>query len=173
MIRHHLGKFTALYGDMNERLDEYVDLYPIHPAYLEIFEKLFVVEKREILKTLSRDVKKLIGEEVPADSPGLLSYDQYWEPLSTDTSLRTNQDIREVIDKGQILEGILNRSFNRKQYLPSAIRIVHALCVHRLTTGDVVPGGLTPEEIRDDLCLSPYTGAGFGVPAHHNRVDTS
>lgn len=154
MIRHHLGKFTALYGDMNERLDEYVALYPIHPAYLEIFEKLFVVEKREILKTLSRDVKKLIEEEVPTDSPGLLSYDHYWEPLSTDTSLRTNQDIREVIEKGQILEGILNRSFQRKQYLPSAIRIVHALCVHRLTTGDVSsPIGLTPEEIRDDLCI--------------------
>ncbi len=153
-IRHHLEKFTALYGDMNERLDEYVDLYPIHPAYLEIFEKLFVVEKREILKTLSRDVKKLIGQEVPADSPGLLSYDQYWEYLSTDTSLRTNRDIREVVEKGQILEGILNRSFQKKQYLPSALRIVRALCVHRLTTGDVSsPIGLTPEDIRDDLCI--------------------
>jgi hypothetical protein len=35
-----------------------------------------------------------------------------------------------------------------------ALRIVHALSVHRLTTNDIhVPLGATPEELRDDLCL--------------------
>jgi hypothetical protein len=37
---------------------------------------------------------------------------------------------------------------------PAALRIVHALSVHRLTTSDIyAPIGATAEELRDDLCL--------------------
>mgnify|MGYP000856950778 CR=1 FL=1 len=153
-IRAHLERFTPLYGDMNERLDEYVALFPVHPRYLEIFERLYMVEKREVLKSVSRDVKRLIDVEVPADRPGLLSFDGYWDTLSEDMSVRTDQDIRAILEKGHILQSILERSFEKKQYLDAAVRIIHALCVHRLTTGDVSsPIGLKPEDLRDDLCL--------------------
>ena len=54
-IRKHLEKFTALYMAMAEHLDEYIDLYPIHPSYLEIFERVTVVEKRDLLKALPPD----------------------------------------------------------------------------------------------------------------------
>ncbi len=153
-IRAHLERFTPLYGDMNERLDEYVALFPVHPRYLEIFERLYMVEKREVLKSVSRDVKRLIDVEVPADRPGLLSFDGYWDTLSEDMSVRTDQDIRAILEKGHILQSILERSFEKKQYLDAAVRIIHALSVHRLTTGDVSsPIGLKPEDLRDDLCL--------------------
>ncbi|MEG3055476.1 MAG: DUF6079 family protein [Methanoculleus sp.] len=113
-----------------------------------------MVEKREVLKTVSRDVKRLIDIEVPADRPGILSYDGYWDTLSEDMSVRTNQDIRDILEKGHILQNILERSFEKKQYLDAAVRIIHALCVHRLTTGDLSsPIGLKPESLRDDLCL--------------------
>lgn len=155
-IRAHLEQFTPLYGDMNERLDEYVALFPVHPRYLETFERLYMVEKREVLKTISRDVKRLIDVDVdvPAGRPGILSYDGYWNTLSEDMSIRTSQDIRIILEKGHILQSILERSFERKQYLDASIRIIHALAVHRLTTGDLSsPIGLKPEELRDDLCL--------------------
>lgn len=32
-IRVHLERFAPLYGDMNERLEEYVALFPVHPRY--------------------------------------------------------------------------------------------------------------------------------------------
>ena len=35
-----------------------------------------------------------------------------------------------------------------------AIRLIHALSLHRLTTGDIhSPIGASPEELRDRLCL--------------------
>jgi len=165
IIRAHLERFAPLYGDMNERLDEYVALFPVHPRYLETFQEMYMVEKREVLKTVSRDVKKLIDVDVPGDRPGILSYDGYWYFLSEDRSVRTYQDIRDILEKGQILQNILERSFERKQYLDAAVRIIHALCVHRLTTGDVSsPIGLKPESLRDDLCLYldlPEPDSGF------------
>src|SRR5690606_20019931 len=42
----------------------------------------------------------------------------------------------------------------RPAYKPMALRIIHALSVHRLTTGDIyAPLGATAEELRDSLCL--------------------
>ena len=53
-----------------------------------------------------------------------------------------------------MLDARVQQAFTRPQYKPAAIRIVHALSVHRLTTADIyAPIGATAEELRDDLCL--------------------
>ena len=53
-----------------------------------------------------------------------------------------------------MLEGRIQQAFTRPQYKPVALRIIQALSVHRLTTGDIyTPLGATAEELRDDLCL--------------------
>ena len=46
---------------MNERMDEFVRLFPVHPDYIATFERVTAVEKREVLKTLSLAMKKLLG----------------------------------------------------------------------------------------------------------------
>jgi hypothetical protein len=153
-IRIHLRKFSALYGDMNERLEDYVNLYPVHPAYLDILERLTLVEKREVLKAISSDIESLIESKVPDNDPGLLSFDRYWNVLNSDASIVTNADVKNVLEKGKLLEGIIQRQFSKVQYRPVAVRIIQALAIHRLTTGDVnKPIGLTSENLRDDLCL--------------------
>ncbi len=40
-IREHLMQFAKLYGSMNERMDEFVRLFPVHPAYLDTFERVY------------------------------------------------------------------------------------------------------------------------------------
>ena len=153
-IREHLEQFCPLYGTMNERLDEFVRLFPVHPAYLETFERVTVAEKREVLKTLSVAIRKLVEKEVPADEPGVIAYDSYWDNLKGNPSFRSTPEIREVIDKSDVLLGRIEQAFTRPQYKPVALRIIHALSVHRLTTGDIFASlGATAEELRDDLCL--------------------
>jgi hypothetical protein len=153
-IREHLEKFSFLYKSMADRLEEYVSLYPIHPAYLETFEKVYLAENREVLKTLTQTMREIIDEDVPKEEPGLISYDTYWNFVQESPSKRTLEDIKEVIDKSNILEGIIEHSFTRPQYKPMSMRIIHALSVHRLTTGEVhAPIGITIENMKDDLCL--------------------
>ena len=154
LVREHLQGFAPLYGSMNERLDEFVRLFPVHPAYLETFERVFVAEKREVLKTLSSTIRRLLEQDVPTDQPGLVSYDSYWTYLKDNPSFRAIPEIREVVQKSEVLEGRIQQAFTRPQYRPAALRIVHALSVHRLTTGDIyAPIGATADELRDDLCL--------------------
>lgn len=154
LVREHLQGFTALYATMNERLEEFVRLYPVHPAYLDTFERVYAAEKREVLKTLSAAIRGLLDQELPADEPGLIAYDSYWKTLKDNPSFRSVPDIRDVIEKSDVLESRIQQAFTRPQYRPAALRIIHALSVHRLTTGDIfTPLGATAEELRDDLCL--------------------
>lgn len=153
-IREYLTRFAKFYGRMNERMDEFVRLFPVHPDYIDTFERVTAVEKREILKTLSLAMKKLLSQDVPEDRPGIIAYDGYWMTLRENPSFRAVPDIRAVIDCSQVLESRIQQAFTRPAYKPMALRLINALSVHRLTTGDIyAPLGATAEELRDNLCL--------------------
>lgn len=153
-IREYLAPFARCYGRMNERLEEFVRLFPVHPDYIDVFEQIRVAEKREVLKTLSMAMKKLLDQDLPDDRPGLIAYDSYWASLRENPSFRAVPDIKAVIDCSQVLEARIQQAFTRPAYKPMALRIIHALSVHRLTTGDIyAPIGVTAEELRDGLCL--------------------
>lgn len=153
-IREYLTPFAKFYGRMNERMDEFVRLFPVHPDYIDTFERVTAIEKREVLKTLSLAMKKLLHQDVPDDRPGVIAYDGYWTTLSENPSFRAEPDIKAVIDCSQVLESRIKQAFTRPAYKPMAIQLIHALSVHRLTTGDIYATlGATAEELRDGLCL--------------------
>ena len=153
-IRDYLMPFAKYYGGLNERMDEFVRLFPVHPDYIDTFERVTLVEKREVLKTLSMGMKGILGKDVPQDEPGLIAFDAYWNTLKQNASFRAIPDIRAVIDCSQVLESRIENAFPRMQYKPMALRMIHALSVHRLTTGDIyAPMGASAEELRDRLCL--------------------
>lgn len=155
LIREHLRKFTPYFNGLTEKMEEFVELFPVHPDYLAIFEKVYVAEKRVILKTLSYEMKQLMNNDVPVDSSGIISFDSYWTHIENDPSLKANPSIREVRSKSIILQDKIKSAFTTKKiYKPIALRIVKALSVHRLTTGDIYTKlGLTSEELRDQLFL--------------------
>lgn len=153
-IRNYLTPFAKFYGSMNERLEEFVNLFPVHPDYIDTFEQVSAVEKRQILKSLSISMNKLMDQSVPEEYPGLVAYDSYWKELSSDAGYRTIPDIREVINVSNVLHERISRSFTRPAYQDMALRIIDALSLHRLTVNDIhSPIGATAKELRDTLCL--------------------
>ena len=154
-IREYLTPFAKFYGDMNERMDEYVRLFPIHPDYLKTFEQILFSEKRGALTTIESAIKSLVDQEVPSDKPLLVSYDSFWQTIKKNAALRPDPNIKEVLRVADVLESRVQQSFARPASKPMALRIVHALAVHRLTMGgDIyVPIGPTANELRDTLCL--------------------
>ena len=135
-----------------------------------------MVEKREVLKTLSLAMDRMVDDQPPADRPGLVAYDAYWRTLRENPSFRAVPEIKAVIDCSQVLEARIVQAFTRPAYRPMALRIVHALSVHRLTHNDIhAPLGATPDELRDALCLyQPEIEDLGGEPADDllSHVDT-
>ena len=154
MIRDHLQKFCPYYQNMADRLEDYVDMFPIHPAYIDTFQHIITVEKREVLKTISETIAAIINNDVDPNRPGVISYDTYWKRIKENPSLRTDPAVHEVLQKSTVLEDIITRSFPKAAYKPLALQIIYALSVHRLTTGTLdAKLGLTAQNLKDDLCL--------------------
>ncbi|HEX9441857.1 MAG TPA: DUF6079 family protein, partial [Roseiflexaceae bacterium] len=152
-IRDHLSRFAPRFAGMAERMDRFVRLFPVHPDYLATFEQISAIEKREVLKVLTASLQRLLDLDVPADAPGLLSYDTYWTQILENPSWRAIPDVRQVIEKSQVLQHRVEASFDRPDLRPLAIQLIHALSVHRLTTSDIdAPIGVAPAELRDTVC---------------------
>jgi len=155
-IRAHLQRFTPAYEGMAENLESFVALFPVHPAYLKTFELVTLVEKRKVLTTLSEEMRLVLEQEVPSNSPGLICYDTYRLQLEGDPSNRAVPEIREVLDRAQVLRARVEKAMTTKEYIATALRMIDALAVHRLTTEDIyAPIGPSLTELRDDLTLLP------------------
>jgi hypothetical protein len=162
-IREHLSPFAKFYGRMNERMDEFVRLFPVHPDYIDTFERVTAVEKREVLKTLSLAMKKLLDQNVPDDRPGVIAYDGYWMSLKENASFRAMPEIKEVIDCSSKLEGLVDTNYPKGKNKDFAKRVICGLSLHRLTVGSIeTPVGMTAEALRDSLCLFDPTVADLG-----------
>ncbi len=153
-IRDYLTPFARCYDAMNERMEEYVRLFPVHPDYIGVFERVRFSEKRGALQTLSQAMSALMDRDVPADHPGLIAFDSYWLEIHSNPVHRSDPAIREVIDVNQTLEDRVRHGI-KPTYQAMAERIIRALSVRRLTTGGdtTVPVGLMASELRDGLCL--------------------
>ena len=153
-IRDYLTPFGKFYERLNEGMDEYVRLFPVHPQYIDTFERVAAAEKREALRTLSNTMKGMLDAHVPDDHPGLIAYDSYWGNLTGNPAFRAVPDIKAVMDCSETLEGRVQQAFTRPAYKPMALRLIHALSVHRLTQSDIHAAlGATAKELRDGLCL--------------------
>jgi hypothetical protein len=154
LIREHLEKFSSLYGGMASRMDEFVDLFPIHPAYVDVLNRTYLIENRHILKNVSVCIKGIFDKDVPDDAPGIISFDEYWPVIKADGMLRSDRTVSRVLQASGQLEDIINRAYPKPAFKPLALQIVYALSVYRLTTGGLdVQTGLTAEGLKDDLCL--------------------
>ena len=153
-IRDYIKRFDKLFPDIPRRTEEYVSLFPVHPEYLSVFERVMVTENRMALQTISKAVADLLDQDVPADHPGIIAYDSYWSVLSSHLALRADPQRRIVFDRVDRIDSKIDGSFAKDIYKPVAKRIVDALAVLRLTVGDLDSKvGASSEELRDDLML--------------------
>ena len=154
-IRDYLTPFAKFYSNMNERMDEYVRLFPVHPDYIGTFERLIFTEKRGALVTLRDQIQAILNDDVPTDRPGLIGFDKFWDTVTSNSVLRSDPNIGPVLKVAEVLGERVQKAFTRPPYKAMALRVIKGLSVHRLTTGgDIyVPVGPTAEELRDTLCL--------------------
>lgn len=163
-IRAGLAPFTKFYGGMAERLETFVDLFPIHPDFLDVLERVPVVEKRVALTTVSFLARALQDETVPEDRPGVVSYDRFWESILRNPAWRSVPDIKAVIECSQVLEERVRANLTRPDEQRLALRIIYGLSVQRLAVGDVEqPIGPTAPQLRDGLCLYDPTIEGLSA----------
>ena len=158
-IRDHLNKFSNLFDGLNTSLNDYVELFPVHPIYIATFQQIkHGKDKREILKILSYRFEDLKNQTVPEDNPGLITYDSYFEDLRKDSSMLSIADIATINDKIEIIEEKIKSHFTSKPALKSKItlakRIANALAIRALCDDLDKHLGASAFTLKEDLCFT-------------------
>ena len=154
-IRQHLSQFTVMFPHMNNNLDTYINLFPVHPSYFENFSLIRIGKsQREVLKTLSRKFASIMEDEVPDAEPGLICYDSYWKDMLSNVDLKADPDVSKVSDIAALIDQKIEDNFNRglapKKKL--AHRIVAAASIKMLQADLSHANGVTAESLANDLC---------------------
>ena len=155
LIRDHLEKFTKFFSHMHGHIDDYVTLFPVHPAYFENFELIKAGKsQREIMKTLSAKFNEIIDNDIPDDQPGLICYDSYWEYMDGNATLKTDPDVARVSEIMQTINSKITDNFTggRRNRAPLARRIANACAVKILQQDLSKTNGATAETLTNDLC---------------------
>lgn len=161
-IREYLEKFKPYYPNLTSSFDDFVNLFPLHPAYIDAFSRMVRVEKREVLKSVSKELSSILDKEIPENNLELITIDKYWETVANDAALNTFDGIKEVKDCNIQLQNKVSQ-LKLKSYIPMARKIIDALSVQRLENTDVsIPIGLTARELKDNLCLYNEQVKDFG-----------
>jgi len=151
-IRQLFEKQFELYETLAPEIDRFVALFPAHPRFIDEFQRVFVVERREILTQLSKEAEALLDKEVDANAFDLITSDKYWKDIEADQGLRANRDVAKVIQNVSTITAHMRSNFGPNDDLQGATRLIYALAVNRLTTDSInAQVGLTPEELKNNL----------------------
>lgn len=158
-IREHLNKFSHLFDGLNTNLNDYAELFPVHPSYIATFQQIkHGKDKREILKILSYRFEELKNQTVPEENPGLITYDSYFEDLRKDSSMLSIADVATISDKIEIIEEKAKNHFTSKPALKSKLtlakRIANALAIRSLCDDLDKHLGANAFTLKEDLCFT-------------------
>ena len=147
-------------------MEEFVELFPVHPDYVDTFALIHFVEQRQMLKTLSAEMRggwtRTCRRTGRASSPTTPTGPRSCRIRRS----RAHPDIGDVIEVHDVLAAGIEQAFTRPQYPPIALRIIDALSVHRLTTRDCSAPhrGDGRRATRQPLSLRPRRGGTAAIP---------
>ncbi|MCB0191463.1 MAG: hypothetical protein KDJ65_05920 [Anaerolineae bacterium] len=144
LLTDHKQYFTNLV----EQLDRYVNLFPIHPYVIDIFEQLPYFENRGIIGFAVSNVKPILSE--PA--PHFITYDRVFDLINQTHEIRNLPDVNRVVNVIQTLQSKVDLLDAR--YRDDAKKLIKALAVLRLLGGDK-DNGATSQELANTLFITP------------------
>jgi hypothetical protein len=151
-IRQLLLKQAKLFDVVGAEIEQFVALFPAHPRFIEEFQRVFVVERREILTILSQEARLLQQLDVDAEKPELITADKYWKYIERDTGLNANRDVQQIKQNVTTLKARIQAEFSAGDDKRAAERLIEALAVNRLTTPSITDAvGLKPEDLKNNL----------------------
>lgn len=173
--RELMQQQVKLFEVVGPELEQFVALFPAHPRFVEEFQRVFVVERREILTVLTKEARALASQDVDADHVRLITSDGYWKHIEQDPGLNANGSVRQVKQNVSVLKGRIESEFPAAEDKRGACQLVEALAVNRLTTPTITDAvGLTPAELKNNLLWYtpvPMRDAGFLTNAAKRLLD--
>ncbi len=83
-IRQILQKQFPLYEKVAPDIERFIAAFPAHPNFIDEFQRVYVIERRETLTVLTKEVWKLMTKDVDENHLDLITADKYWQHVEQD-----------------------------------------------------------------------------------------
>ncbi|NLF14692.1 MAG: hypothetical protein GX597_23120, partial [Anaerolineaceae bacterium] len=143
-----LAEHRAYFPNLADQADRYIDLFPVHPYVIDVFERLPYFENRGIIGFTVDNVKPILNQPAPV----FVAYDKVFDLINKTHEVRNQPGVDQVVRVVETLLGKANLLDARIR--EDAQRLVKALAVLRLLGGDK-PLGATSQELADTLFITP------------------
>jgi len=150
-----LAPYTEKITDVASHLDDYVDLFPLTPFLLELFDDLPYFEKRGVIQFAMSEIKYLLNE----DFPYFITFEKIYDVLENNPNKKNLEEIYKITQVMKILTQKIN--LLEKKFQEDALKVVKGLAVYSLWNQK--EKGATAQELANNLMLLPqkqlYTAA--------------
>lgn len=143
-----LGEHRAYFTNLAEQMDRYVDLFPIHPYVIDVFERLPYFENRGIIGFAVNTVKPILDQPAPQ----FVTYDRVYDLIDATHEIRNQPDVAQVVGVVQTLQAKVDLLDSRIR--GDARKLIKALAVLKLLGGANV-NGATSQELANTLFITP------------------
>ena len=140
--------YLHYFPNLRSNLQEYIDLFPLHPYVIQIFSELPYFEKRGIIQFTVDEVEKILDREFP----NLVTYDLIFDEIVSKHTVKNLEAVAPVVNAVQTLETKVDLLDTRHQ--DTARSLIKALAVLKLY-GKSANNGATVEELANTLLIMP------------------
>ncbi|NPV81513.1 MAG: hypothetical protein HPY52_14840 [Firmicutes bacterium] len=141
-------EYLRYFPHLQAGLDEYIDLFPLHPYVIQVFSELPYFEKRGVIQFTIQEVEQILDR----DFPFLITYDRIYDEIASKHTVKNLETVSPVVNAIQTLESKVDLLDPRHQ--DTARKIIKALAVLRLY-GKSISNGATAEELANTLLILP------------------
>ena len=160
LLEGHQQYFTNLTAEM----ETYLDLFPIHPYVISVFEDLPYFEQRGIINFASDNVKAILDAEAPA----FITYDRVYDQIDQIHEIRNLPEVAQVV---RVVEALASKvDLLEARLRNDARKIVKALAVLKMLGGTHMRGA-TAQELANTLFILPPMRVMFDADLARDNVE--
>lgn len=143
-----LEDYRKYFPNLANQLDRYINLFPIHPYVIDVFEQLPYFENRGIIGFAVQNVQPILDQPAPM----FITYDRVFDRINATHEIRNLPSVAQVVNVVQTLEAKVDLLDTR--YREDAKKLIKALAVLKLLGGDN-KNGATSQELANTLLITP------------------
>lgn len=142
-----LKDYKRIFPPINADPDSYIEIFPIHPYVIKIFDELPYFEKRGVIQYTTESVSNILDK----DFPEFVTYDTIFDEMNSKHTIRNLDEVRPVVDVIETLDSKIDLLKEDEQEY--ARKLVKALAVLKLY-GKTNNNGANAEELANTLLIT-------------------
>ena len=162
LLENKLSVFTDKNKDIGNRIDEYIELFPLTPSLLSHFEEMPYFEKRGVIQFAQNEIKYILNK----DFPFFLTFDYIFDVLQNNPNRSNLEEIYPVIKAVDIVRDKI-LTVVEKDLQEDALKITKGLAVNHIKSDGKT--GMNIEELAEQLLIMP-TNRVFSPKDHVLRI---